>query len=186
MGGGIDLDDLTEEDLNKPLSILARDLTRKRRRKMRHATMMVLRPNASGRNLGVRRINSRREGEGSRQLCQLTELIAKESYEGEENRQEKVLPMPSAAEVMKKLWKIISKLVKKLHFLPDTNLKELFGKVDSLNVTKVKADLSHEFAGIAVISVSVPEDFDTTLQELAVSIKQQGDELCGKIPGELR
>ena len=46
MGGGIDLDDLTEDDLNKPLSILARDLTRKRRRKMRHATMMVLRPNA--------------------------------------------------------------------------------------------------------------------------------------------
>ena len=94
--------------------------------------------------------------------------------------------MPSAAEVMKKLRKVISKLVNKLHFLPDTNLKELFGKVDSLNVTKVKADLSHEFAGIAVISVSVPEDFDTTLQELAVSIKQQGDELCGKIPGELR
>jgi C-terminal processing protease CtpA/Prc len=168
MGGGIDLDDLTDEDLDKPLSILARDLTRRKRRKLRHASMMILRPNAMAKR--------RRREKSSK---------SKNHTKAGKKRSKKLVPMPSAAQVMKKLRKIISKLVKN-RFLPDSNLKQLIGEVKTLDATRFRNELSREFAGIAITSETVPANFDATLQQLADSIKQQGEALCKEIPGKLR
>lgn len=175
MAGGIHFDDLKEEDLDKPLSALAHDLTNKRRRKMRHATMSALRPKKAAKWM-QKNAKKNRSKKGKH----------KKSGRIGNKRLKPLIPMPSTPEVMIKLRKIMSTLLDKQHFLPESNVKELISKVHGLNHVEFQLALSKEFAGISITSDSVPSDFDIKVDELAENIKKQGEELCESIPGKLR